>query len=272
MFTGIQLKNVPDKIDNRHGWSYKKFAESLSKDYKSDLKNKLKDYLNSTININSNDLTNIFFPKDKRFDIFLSHSHKDLDKALNLVGFLKKKFDLNTFVDSDFWGNITELLKEIDNEFSRADWDSTMYDYEKRNISTAHCHIMLATAIKEMIDQIECFIFLDTDESVSIKNQKRETNSCWIYYELEISKSLKKKIPSRFIKYKQFYSGFSFETIMAKGTLKEGVEINYPTNTEHLIKKDFSILKNSSINRYTVEKQSYPYKLDLLYSALDLTR
>ena len=270
MFTGIQLKNVPDKVENRLGWSYKKFGEFLSGNNNTNLKNELRYYLNSTINISSNDLTNIFFPKDKRFDIFLSHSHKDLDKALNLSGFLKEKFDLNVFIDSGFWGNINELLKEIDNEFSRANWDSTVYDYHKRNVSTAHCHIMLATAIKEMIDQIECFIFLDTDEVINIENQKGETNSCWIYYELEISKSIQKRVPARFAKSKNLSNEYEFSLESLIGT--EGVEIKYSTNTEHLIKKDFSILKKSSIDRYTVDNHIYPYKLDLLYKALEIIK
>ena len=181
---------------------------------------------------------------------------------------------MNVFIDSYFWGNINELLKEIDNKFSIAKWDPTVYDYRKRNMSTAHCHVMLATAIKEMIDQIECFIFLDTDEFINIENQKEETNSCWIYYELEISKSIRKKIPARFTKSKNLYSEceFSLESLIGTEAIDEGVEVTYPTNTKHLIKKDFSILKKSAIDRYTGGNYIHPYKLDLLYKALNLNK
>lgn len=272
MFKGIKLQNVPIEIKNKSGLTFKKLGEKLSRDLDNSFKDKLKEYLRSSTNITSIELTKLLFPKEKKFDIFLSHSHKDLDKALELAGFLKAYFGLEVFIDSCFWRNINELLKEIDDEFSKADWDPQMYDYNKRNISTAHCHIILATALKEMIDQIECFIFLDTDESISLKSQVEETKSCWIYYELEISKSIQKKIPKRFrddSRYGNLYMECSLEDAINKSKLLESIEINYPANTDHLEKKDFSILQNTSINTFNISYMHYN-KLDLFYKALDL--
>lgn len=268
MFKGIKLENVPVKIENRCGWSYKKLGETLNNDVNKSFKKKLKEYLKSSVNITSNELTNLFFPTEKKFDIFLSHSHKDLEKALELSGFLKAYFGLEVFIDSCFWGSMDELLKEIDDEFSKSNSDSALYDYNKRNISTAHCHIILATALKEMIDQIECFVFLDTTESISLKSQLEETKSCWIYYELEISKSIEKKIPKRFLNTKYYgdlYTKCSFESLMNNKNL----EIRYSTNIEHLEKKDFFILENTNINTFNLEYRHYN-KLDLFYRALNL--
>ncbi|MGL4863109.1 MAG: hypothetical protein ACRC4T_08325 [Cetobacterium sp.] len=268
MFTGIKLRNVPIEIKNKHMWSYKKLGERLSNEIDNDFKYELKKYLKSSSNITSNELTDLLFPKIEKFDIFLSHSHKDLDKALGLAGFLKANFGLEVFIDSCFWRNINELLKEIDNEFSKSDYDSELYDYNKRNISTAHCHIILATALKEMIDHIECFIFLDTNESISLRSQMEETKSCWIYYELEISKCIEKKIPLRFFN-ENLYAEFSYESILSKSNLNKKLEINYTTNISHLEEKDFNILYNTSINNFNPDYRGYN-KLDLLYKALNL--
>lgn len=268
MFTGIKLRNVPMEIKNKHMWSYKKLGEKLSSEIDNDFKYELKKYLKSSSNITSNELTNLLFPKIEKFDIFLSHSHKDLDKALSLAGFLKANFGLEVFIDSCFWRNINELLKEIDNEFSKSDYDSELYDYNKRNISTAHCHIILATALKEMIDYIECFIFLDTNESISLRSQMEETKSCWIYYELEISKCIEKKMPLRFFN-ENLYAEFSYESVLSKSDLNKRLEINYATNTSHLEEKDFNILYNTSINNFNPDYRGYN-KLDLLYKALNL--
>nr|MBK7064154.1 hypothetical protein [Deltaproteobacteria bacterium] len=68
---------------------------------------------------------------------------------------MEKTFGLTAFVDSSVWGDANELLAEIDNRFCWSD-DRRTYDYRKRNNSTSHVHMMLATALSVMIDRCEC--------------------------------------------------------------------------------------------------------------------
>jgi len=59
--------------------------------------------------------------------------------------------------------------------------DGKIYDYELRNYTTSHVHMMLSTALTEMIDNTECIMFYNTSLSVSlvddlqtIKNAKKK--------------------------------------------------------------------------------------------------
>lgn len=148
--------------------------------------------------INATELENEWFPTEK-FDVFISHSHTDEKLACALAWWLEKNFGLKVFVDSMVWNYAGDLLKEIDKRFCWND-DSERYSYEKRNISTAHVHMMLNCAIMKMIDTTECLMFLNTPESVVISDditQNVKTSSCWIYDELMIANLIRKSNPAR---------------------------------------------------------------------------
>ncbi|WP_338001329.1 hypothetical protein, partial [Pseudomonas brassicae] len=68
--------------------------------------------------------------------------------AIQLAHELEKK-GVNAFVDSVVWGSSYELLSVIDNKYSKSD-DGQHFDYQKRNRSTAHVHMILATALQKM--------------------------------------------------------------------------------------------------------------------------
>lgn len=151
-----------------------------------------------------------YFPQYDRFDIFLSHSHNDLDLALTIAGILKKKFDLNVFVDSIVWKNCTDLLRSIDNEYCRI--KKGLYDYNKRNYSTSHVYLILMNSLNMMIDECEALFFLNTPNSISLKDNLNniddldKTLSPWIFSELQTSKIIRKKIPERFSKETKLFS------------------------------------------------------------------
>ena len=86
-------------------------------------------------------------------DIFISHSHDDKDLAVSLAGWLHEKFDLDVFVDSMIWEYANNLLKKVDNRYCVQTKDSnhTTYSYSRRNRSTSHVHMMLMTALANMI-------------------------------------------------------------------------------------------------------------------------
>lgn len=155
----------------------------------------LKDvFVNGTIDGSA--LIEKYFPTLRR-DVFLSYSHNDQSLAYMVAGMLKIYFDLNTFIDTLFWGSADNLLKEIDNEYCYQATTDT-YNYRKRNYSTAHVHTMLTSAIMKTMDQAEIIIFLNTPNSApnlgkTIKDDgyDESTLSPWIYEEVLLTTMLK---------------------------------------------------------------------------------
>lgn len=172
------------------------YGKKLMETRKSNIKEELKSYVNDNGYINMSKITEDWFPTVK-CDIFLSHSHKDIELVNGLVGFFHKYFKVNVFVDSYIWGYCNELLREIDDKYCMRD-NGEMFDYDKRNYSTSHVHMMLANSLNKMIDKSECIIFLDTDNSLDVKNIiENGTSSPWIYSELISTKLIKTRFPSR---------------------------------------------------------------------------
>lgn len=130
-------------------------------------------------------------------DVFISHSHSDEDQAIALAGALYEGFGLSSFIDSCVWGYANNLLKQIDNVYCSTDHGT--YDYNLRNGSTSHVHMMLASALCMMIDKAECLFFLNTPKSLSADDIVKKTMSPWIYYELMTCKYIRKPIPTRLI-------------------------------------------------------------------------
>jgi hypothetical protein len=161
--------------------------------------------------VDASRIQSLWFPQVKA-DVFISHSHKDRTQALNLAGFLHKKFGIRTFVDSSVWRMGDELLREIDNTFCRND-DGATYSYEKRNGTTAHVHMMLTAALSKMLDRAECVIFLNTPNSITPRASSRDTNSCWIYLELALIDALQTHEPER-----------PFAKSLVEGALSRGLE------------------------------------------------
>lgn len=137
-------------------------------------------------------------------DIFISHSHKDLNKVKAFAGWLYRNFGLKAFIDSCTWGYVDDLLKLLDDQYC---WNknSETYNYTIRNYTTSHVHMMLATALTEMIDNTECLMFYKTPNSIKISEEiqntksgkRNETISPWIYHELSISSMMRQKNPIR---------------------------------------------------------------------------
>lgn len=132
--------------------------------------------------------------------VFLSHKHRDLEYAEKFAAWLYKYFGIITFIDSFVWGNSYELQKFLDNQFCK-NTDKSTYSYEKRNFSTAHVHMMLANALTMMIDQCECFIWLDLNNDDSFQSQiklavsgnESVTDSAWIYHEITTVQMLQRR-------------------------------------------------------------------------------
>lgn len=136
-----------------------------------------------------------WFPIQSDYSIFISHSHANKDLATALAYFFKEKYKLSCFVDSLIWGNAFEILKEIDGKYSVKEKDDkgnpSSYFYNKRNYSTSHIFLMLNAALMQSMQNSQCFIFLDTPDSVNFKKIEKEwTYSPWIFSELSMSKTM----------------------------------------------------------------------------------
>lgn len=132
-------------------------------------------------------------------NVFISHSHADLALATKLAKLLEDELNLTPFIDSHVWGYADDLLRTIDDEFCMSD-DRRTYNYQKRNRSTSHVHLMLAAALTKMIDKCEMVIFLNTENSILPKKFAKDsesTSSPWIYSELNATKFLRKRYPLR---------------------------------------------------------------------------
>jgi len=153
---------------------------------------------------------NTLFPLDN-YDVFLSHSHNDLLKAQKLKKYLETYLGLSVFLDSEVWENSTEFLKSLDNKYCKNEHENT-YNYDKRNFSTTHVHMMLAASILKMIDKAECVLLFATDNYAKNEDSGIEQmDSAWIYYEYLVSQHIKPKSLGRSFKHKAFDESAKFE-------------------------------------------------------------
>lgn len=137
-------------------------------------------------------IENMWFP-NVRCHVFLSHSHHDEEKALILAGYLKEKCDVEVFVDSCIWKYSNELLKILDEHYSKTEFGH--YNYSLRNITTTQVHLILNMALAKMINSTECFMFLKTSNSTFNKKDYSvtQTESAWICDELLIASLLARR-------------------------------------------------------------------------------
>lgn len=220
MFTGFNLEISDDFV------LHKTLGKTILENHQKIVEEEINKFMLGDGSINGSQMQESWFPQINA-DIFISHSHADREKALALAGWLKYTFDLNVFIDSCVWGYADNLLKKIDDRFCRNPGDST-YSYEKRNLSTSHVHMMLSTALSMMIDKTECIFFLNTPSSIDSTGviNSNSTKSPWIYYEIGVTKSIRKSIPKR------------PEGIMKKGLFEnsETLTIKYDLDLVHLHK------------------------------------
>lgn len=157
------------------------------------VKRTLEEYLLVDRSIDASKMSKDWFPKVNA-DVFISHSHKDIQDVITFAGWLKKELGLTAFVDSLVWGYADDLLKNIDNEYCQM--DNGHYSYEKRNISTSHVHMMLQVALMQMMCKTECIFFINTPNSIKFSDnfKKSSTYSPWIYSELSFINCIKECI------------------------------------------------------------------------------
>lgn len=195
-----EIYNIGD-YDKAH---YKRIGERKYKEFDSTMKEKLNTFIKDNGIIDGTAMQNEWFNQIK-VDVFLSHSHRDIEEVQAFAGWLHVEFGLTAFIDSSVWGYCDDLLNQIDKAYCKND-DENTYNYTMRNYSTSHVHMMLAVSLAKMIDSTECVMFLNTPNSINWKNEltKLKTNntyktfSPWIYNELAMTSMLRDKKPYRY--------------------------------------------------------------------------
>ena len=136
--------------------------------------------------INGDSLKQNFFPTEtkKVFNVFISHSHDDVDIAEKFAKWLESNFLVSCFVDSMVWKNMADLQMLVDRNLPKN--EKGRYRYTDVLKSSAHVHSMLSLSLFEMIDQCECCIFIGSKNSLRLNLHEinNETLSPWIYQEI----------------------------------------------------------------------------------------
>lgn len=242
MYTGFNLEFNADSTFKETLNNYYYDGKEIYDNKKSVVIKNLDSYLGPDGSLNCSALQEDWFPTINS-NIFISHSHDDEDLAVSLAGWLYKEFNLTSFIDSYVWGYCNDLLKNIDEEYCKH-INGHSYDYDKRNYSTSHVHMMLSTALTKMIDKTECIIFLNTDKSTINAEDviSTQTRSPWIYSEIMSTKMLRQNQPIRPIVEKSEKFGYIIDH--AQKTLNP----IYDMDLEHLVNLSESDL--SSLHKY----------------------
>ena len=182
------VKNLTSDISAKSLWDKSDYEE-----WNRSLKDTLKEYIKKSSlegSLDAEVICNKFFPEEN-IPIFISHSHADKSIAQKFAIWIKENFDLLSFIDSDLWGNYSTIQSELDEFYSAEMGDR--YDLEKKNICSAHVHMMLTYALTRMIDKADFFIFVKSDHSVTMKDSIEKASSSWIFHELETASLISEK-------------------------------------------------------------------------------
>ena len=253
MYRGFNLEYKYYHID------YHNNGRNLYRKTKKRIQDTLENYLSIDGYLDGLKMQEDWFPEVEA-DVFISHSRQDEQYALTLASWLHNEFGLRSFIDSAVWGYADDLLSIIDDKYC---WNPkhNMYEYKKRNRSTSHVHMMLSAALNKMIDKAECLFFLNSPKAVSTSSAMQMTASPWIYSEIAMSKTIRKKVPIRYLRKETI--GFS-----KGGQINEQMLIQYYLDLDHLIN-----ININDLDKWHILNDEYGLKsLNALYDLHPLKR
>ena len=197
MFAKFNMKL--DRDDLKFNEAFQNIGLGMFLTQESSIHTSLDKYLSPDGSLDAAAVETDWFPSVNA-QVFLSHSHQDKDVVLRFAGFLSHNYGITSFIDSTVWGYANDLLKQIDNKYcvqSTKPSGGHTYDYDKRNYSTAHVHVMLQGALAKMINRCEALIFINTPNSLNTKDVGKEstTSSPWIYSELLMANTFPARSP-----------------------------------------------------------------------------
>lgn len=170
--------------------------------FKSKVLKSIDTFIKAESTFDGNALINQWFPKIQKYDIFISHSHDDLNLAKALANWLGNSFGLSCFIDSTVWGEFPDLRKQINSYFSIH--LGSKYTFNMQDRVSQHVMMMLNSSLMEMMSRCQCLFFLNTPNSVSIDEVLRgATYSPWIFSEIGMFNCIEKKVPPSLLKENQ---------------------------------------------------------------------
>lgn len=261
MFAGFNLQGLDDKFLSH----YKGAGEAAFNSQKNHIQKELDRFVLDDGSLDGSALQDDWFP-DVNADIFLSHSHADQKLTMAFAAMLEGEFGLKAFIDSCVWGYADDLLKKIDDENCENKTNSgATYNYNLRNYSTSHVHMMLSSALTKMMDKTECLIFVNTPNSITTRDTvENKTKSPWIYSEIATSHVLRKKNPER---HEELEKSWKFEAA------QKNLDIVYNANLDHLTPlstEDLSLWCYQFKGERVVG--ALPHALDVLYRTKKLVQ
>ena len=153
-------------------------------------------FQDSHITLSGQKIMDTCFPIVKKANVFLSHSHRDLEKVRILKVFLEKRLGLQCFIDSDIWYDSYELLKQIDSCFNE---EGNGLRYRKSQQIAANVYLMLSTALTYMLDKCPLIIFVSSPNSQISYSDSHilldKTYSPWLFHEISMVHLLPRKRP-----------------------------------------------------------------------------
>jgi len=255
MYRGFNLKIELDALTiNKHRAN----GLSIQNEYKSNILKSFEEIVKRGGQLDASKIESLFFPQIEA-DIFISHSHKNVDEVMALAGLLNQKLGLKIFVDSCVWESARDLQKILDDEHSWFDQSQTTYSYQAVGKSSSHAHMMLSVALSKMINATECIFFYNTPESIIPFNNADSTTSPWIYSEIALTQIIQKRVPQR-------RKTQETKLFTERGYVNESLELRYQADLGHL-----SILNSQNFNTWIGSAVNTPQKaLDTLYDMTPL--
>ena len=251
MYRGFNLLLEDNCFEEGYFEAFKKVGSESFSSQKTSIEEKINSFVGDDGSLDGSMMQANWFPQIKA-DIFISHSHKNEKLALALAGWLKETFGLTAFIDSCVWGHANKLLKMIDNEYCYQE-EINAYNYQNRNYSTSHVHMMLSVALTQMIDNTECLFFLNTPNSITPDDTIIEkTESPWIYSEIAMSRLIRKKELEEY----RDVTLVESRRVFAKG---RNFSVRYGLPTEHLIEINAEILESWGNSWYSLNSLGHEY-------------
>lgn len=201
--------------------------------------------LSNDVILDGNKMIETYFP-NVNADIFISHSHKDINKAKEFAKEIYRRTGLVSFIDSLAWENV----------------DNLFISTHKDKVPDKYAYMMLNTALLNMIDKCECLFFLNTPNSFN--NESNSTFSPWIYSELSMANVIEKKIPKRILKCNQHLIEQSMESMTFSS---KNLKITLKPKVDKLSKCKYETIKTWLD---CCEKNKKLSNLDELYSAISV--
>lgn len=244
MQQAINLKITERDLRNYENSKFSKMRVNektiFLEDYEKNIKDMIVDCItidntNNKCILNANKLKDFMYPNIDA-DIFLSHSHNDLELARKIANVIKYQTGKKVFIDSLVWENMYDLENHLNDKFSVINSDSNgyIYNYNKTKYIASHVRMLLTTALGSIIRKTKYFVVLNTGRSFI---NEAVTNSPWIYFEI--------------------FQATQYMKDTSKEALFESMEIEFDYNVEDYIKHFKSVNLDCLISRLKNENKVY---------------